>query len=638
MAGREELVDAIAGFALFADLTAPQLEGIVHTFDEAVFGEGERILRQGLSGSGFYVILDGEAAIVVDGTERARLGRGDFFGEVSILLGETPIADVVATAADALPGPRRARRSRRSSSPIRGSCTGCSRRRRAGCGPRTDGGADPPVPARVLSGHRHRQRTRRAPGLVLAARSRACAHAVLSADPAPGGMFRRWPFFQRLLSWTKPYAPVARGHARVRALRLEQPARRGARRRARSRRPSWTARRTSRRARRWRRTWRRSRSGPRSRSATTALDRDAAARWPGGRRTASRSRPSTGAYTCADPGHGGRRRRAVHRRPGPGWSTPTTTPTSARPRPTPAGGSCIIGKQNSGFELANGPAPVGAPARAGVAVARQAVGRHELARRGPGALRPAVRGPRPGRRRVDPRRRDRPGRAPRRRGADRQPAADRRRRRHPRRGRRRHLGDRVRGAAAATCRRSGVATFGASALPVVTPVVGEHERARDLRRRHARPGGQGAPAPRPAGELRGGPRGALQRPGPGRPHRARPGSASSRAATGDRPRPHAVGWLATELAEAPELFHQRGYLARVLTADPDGSLRDDGVQPLAHILDTGGPDAVAITLEADGSGSIYPVLFTAARRHRQRADDRAGPARAARHAATRAPR
>jgi thioredoxin reductase len=36
-------------------------------------------------------------------------------------------------------------------------------------------------------------------------------HAVISADPAPGGMFRRWPFFQRLLSWTKPFAPFERG-------------------------------------------------------------------------------------------------------------------------------------------------------------------------------------------------------------------------------------------------------------------------------------------------------------------------------------------------------------------------------------------------------------------------------------------
>jgi thioredoxin reductase len=36
-------------------------------------------------------------------------------------------------------------------------------------------------------------------------------HAVLSADDAPGGMFRRFPVFQRLISWTKPDAPVEPG-------------------------------------------------------------------------------------------------------------------------------------------------------------------------------------------------------------------------------------------------------------------------------------------------------------------------------------------------------------------------------------------------------------------------------------------
>ena len=97
MAEREDLIDEIAGYGLFADLTSPQLAGIVHTFEEMAYAEGERILRQGLTGSGFHVILDGEATIVVDGSERARLARGDFFGEVSILLGEAPIADVVAT-------------------------------------------------------------------------------------------------------------------------------------------------------------------------------------------------------------------------------------------------------------------------------------------------------------------------------------------------------------------------------------------------------------------------------------------------------------------------------------------------------------------------------------------------------------
>ena len=67
-------VDAIAGFGLFADLTAPQLEGDRPHLRGALFAEGERVLRQGLTGSGFYVILDGEAAVVVDGAERATLG------------------------------------------------------------------------------------------------------------------------------------------------------------------------------------------------------------------------------------------------------------------------------------------------------------------------------------------------------------------------------------------------------------------------------------------------------------------------------------------------------------------------------------------------------------------------------------
>lgn len=96
MAGRDEIIDTIAGFALFADLTTPQLQAVAHTFEEQWYPEGERVLRQGLSGSGFYVILDGTCSIQVDGQERAVLSRGDFFGEVSILLGESPVADVVA--------------------------------------------------------------------------------------------------------------------------------------------------------------------------------------------------------------------------------------------------------------------------------------------------------------------------------------------------------------------------------------------------------------------------------------------------------------------------------------------------------------------------------------------------------------
>ena len=96
MNARDEIADSLAGLSMFADLTGPQLEGVAHEFEEAWFPAEERILRQGLTGSGFYVILDGECSVRVDGQERARLGRGEFFGEISILLGEPPVADVVA--------------------------------------------------------------------------------------------------------------------------------------------------------------------------------------------------------------------------------------------------------------------------------------------------------------------------------------------------------------------------------------------------------------------------------------------------------------------------------------------------------------------------------------------------------------
>jgi len=94
--GRDDMVDVLAGVALFADFDRPQLEAIAHTLDEEWFADGQRVLRQGFAGTGLYFIVDGEAAVEIDGEERARLGRGEYFGEVSVLLGDSPVADVVA--------------------------------------------------------------------------------------------------------------------------------------------------------------------------------------------------------------------------------------------------------------------------------------------------------------------------------------------------------------------------------------------------------------------------------------------------------------------------------------------------------------------------------------------------------------
>jgi CRP-like cAMP-binding protein len=96
MNSSRDLTQSLAGLTLFADLGEPELEAIANPDWERRFAEGERVLRRGFSGSGFYVILEGEAVVEFDGRDPRALRRGDFFGEVSTLLGTNPTADVVA--------------------------------------------------------------------------------------------------------------------------------------------------------------------------------------------------------------------------------------------------------------------------------------------------------------------------------------------------------------------------------------------------------------------------------------------------------------------------------------------------------------------------------------------------------------
>ncbi len=76
--------------------------------------------------------------------------------------------------------------------------------------------------------------------------------------------------------------------------------------------------------------------------------------------------------------------------------------------------------------------------------------------------------------------------------------------------------------------------------------------------------------------------------------------------------PDAVASLLLEqLTMAPELWNQRSYLAHVASVSDDG-WRDDGIWPLADFVDATGPDAVAVTLEPNPDSSIYPVAYVRA--------------------------
>ena len=54
------------------------------------------IARQGDVGTGFFLVASGSVRVVRDGETIAKLGPGDFFGELSVLDGQPRIAQVIA--------------------------------------------------------------------------------------------------------------------------------------------------------------------------------------------------------------------------------------------------------------------------------------------------------------------------------------------------------------------------------------------------------------------------------------------------------------------------------------------------------------------------------------------------------------
>src|SRR5947209_18182564 len=95
----DDITDTLGSLAIFADLSRPELERVAHTLEERYFAQDERVLRQGLSGSGFYIVLEGEAAALADGRRVNDLGRGDLIAERTVLPGHNHGADYVRTLA-----------------------------------------------------------------------------------------------------------------------------------------------------------------------------------------------------------------------------------------------------------------------------------------------------------------------------------------------------------------------------------------------------------------------------------------------------------------------------------------------------------------------------------------------------------
>ncbi len=88
--------ELLANCPLFRGVGADGLAALARAATEVSFPVNHVIAREGEIGTGFFVIAEGSVRVVRDGDVLARLGPGDFFGELSVLDGQPRNARVAA--------------------------------------------------------------------------------------------------------------------------------------------------------------------------------------------------------------------------------------------------------------------------------------------------------------------------------------------------------------------------------------------------------------------------------------------------------------------------------------------------------------------------------------------------------------
>jgi CRP-like cAMP-binding protein len=87
---------------LFSSMSEQELAAVAQQTDEISVAAGRQLAREGDLGDEFFVIESGTAEVTRGGAPVAKLGEGDFFGEVALIREERRAATVTATSPMAL--------------------------------------------------------------------------------------------------------------------------------------------------------------------------------------------------------------------------------------------------------------------------------------------------------------------------------------------------------------------------------------------------------------------------------------------------------------------------------------------------------------------------------------------------------
>jgi CRP/FNR family transcriptional regulator len=94
---KKEQLELLGSVPLFEGLSKADVKHLVDISKVVFHDEGHTIIHEGDHGAGFQLILDGEARVVRGGRTAARLGPGEFFGEMALIDEGPRTATVIAS-------------------------------------------------------------------------------------------------------------------------------------------------------------------------------------------------------------------------------------------------------------------------------------------------------------------------------------------------------------------------------------------------------------------------------------------------------------------------------------------------------------------------------------------------------------
>lgn len=94
--GNTQIMETLKSIPLFASCSNAELRQIAEIVKEVDFPAGQTIVKEGSTGVGMHVVVEGETKVQIGGRTRRKLGPGAFFGEIALLDGGPRSATVVA--------------------------------------------------------------------------------------------------------------------------------------------------------------------------------------------------------------------------------------------------------------------------------------------------------------------------------------------------------------------------------------------------------------------------------------------------------------------------------------------------------------------------------------------------------------